>query len=163
MTLYELTEDYKRLLTMAETEELDDEALMDTLEGIQGEIEAKADGYAMVIAELNADLDKIDKEIARLNERAKVIENNKERLKAKLFGAMDATGNTKFKTDLFSFSIITNGGKQPIKITGDVPSDFTKTKIEISNDMEKIRDYLVRYGDTNWAKLEERGRRLSIK
>ena len=38
-TLYELTEDYKELLAMAEDEELDSELLADTLEGIEGSIE----------------------------------------------------------------------------------------------------------------------------
>lgn len=163
MTLYELTDDYKRLLEMAETEELDEVALADTLEGIQGAIEIKADNYAVIINELKADVDKIDAEIARLSARAMTINNNIDRLKLRLFNAMDTTGNTKFKTERFSFSIVNNGGVQPIKIVGDVPTEFTKTKMVVSNDMDKIRDYLVRYGNTKWAELQDRGRRLSIK
>ena len=38
------------LLDMAE--EIDEEVFKDTLEGIEGELEIKADGYAKVIAEL---------------------------------------------------------------------------------------------------------------
>ena len=49
-TLYEITGDFLKLLDMAE--ELDEEVFRDTLEGIEGELEIKADGYAKVIAEL---------------------------------------------------------------------------------------------------------------
>ena len=55
-TLYEITGDYLRLLEMLEEEEsLDPQAFKDTLEGIEGEFEIKADGYARVLKELNAE------------------------------------------------------------------------------------------------------------
>ena len=55
MTLYELTSDYLTLLEMAEDPDIDIQAFDDTLEGLEGEIEAKADGYAKVITTLNGD------------------------------------------------------------------------------------------------------------
>ena len=49
-TLYEITGDYLRLLEMLEEEEaIDSKTFADTLEGIEGELEDKADGYARVI------------------------------------------------------------------------------------------------------------------
>lgn len=48
-SLYELTEDYKELLAMAEDEELDSELLADTLEGIEGSIEEKAEASGKII------------------------------------------------------------------------------------------------------------------
>lgn len=45
-TIYELTEDYLRLLELAEDPDTDPEAFADTLEGLDGEIEIKAEGYA---------------------------------------------------------------------------------------------------------------------
>ena len=55
-TLYEITGDYLRLLEMLEEEEnIDLQAFADTLEGIEGEFEMKADGYARVLKELAAE------------------------------------------------------------------------------------------------------------
>ena len=55
-TLYEITGDYLRLLEMLEEEDnLDPQAFKDTLKGIEGEFEIKADGYARVLKELAAD------------------------------------------------------------------------------------------------------------
>ena len=45
-TLYELTEEYRQLLEMMEDDSVDPEVLQDTLEGVDGEIEAKADNWA---------------------------------------------------------------------------------------------------------------------
>ena len=53
---------------------------------------------------------------------------------------MKQTGKTKFTTDLFTFNIAKNGGKQTLTIDGEVPTEYTKTIIE--NDTEKSLDYL---------------------
>ena len=46
-TLYEITGDYLRMLEMLEEEEsIDPQAFKDTLDGIEGEFEIKADNYA---------------------------------------------------------------------------------------------------------------------
>ena len=108
VSLYELTEEYLRLLEMAEDPEVDEEVLADTLEGLGGEIEIKADGYAKVIRQLTADIEGLKAEIDRLTVRKKTIDNNIDRMKRSLEAAMLATGKTKFKTDLFSFGIQKN-------------------------------------------------------
>ena len=52
-TLYELTDRYKQLLTLAE--ELDEDVFKDTLESMDDEIETKADSYAIIDKKLQAD------------------------------------------------------------------------------------------------------------
>ena len=51
-TLYQLTEAYQELLSMALDPDTDPEALADTMEAIEGEFEDKADGYAKVMKEM---------------------------------------------------------------------------------------------------------------
>ena len=51
-TLYELTEEYRQLLDMMEDDSVDPEVLKDTLEGVDGELEIKAENCAKVMAEL---------------------------------------------------------------------------------------------------------------
>ena len=107
-TLYQLTDDYLALLEMAEDPDIDEQALKDTMEGIEGEIEIKAEGYAKVIRTLEGDMAACDAESKRLKTKKITIENNIKRMKATLQMAMEATGKRKFKTPLFSFNIQKN-------------------------------------------------------
>ena len=104
-TLYELTSDYLELLNLLEDPDGDPQAIEDTLEGLDYEIELKADGYAKIIAQLDADASAVDAETKRLQTRKKRMRNSRDRLKKALAGAMIATGKRKIKTELFSFSI----------------------------------------------------------
>ena len=107
-TIYELTEEYLQLLELAEDPEIDPQAFADTIEGLSGEIEIKADGYAKVITELEKDKEGLSAEIDRLKAKSTVIANSIIRIKKSLEMAMIATGKTKFKTELFSFNIQKN-------------------------------------------------------
>ena len=108
MTLYELTEDYMNLLALAEDPDIDEQAFMDTLDGIEGAIEVKADNYARVMRQLEADAAACDAESKRLKNKSKTIDNNIKRMKQAIQFAMQATGKSKFKTQLFSFYIQKN-------------------------------------------------------
>ena len=108
MTLYELTDDFRALQELAEDPDVDPEVLQDTMEGIEGAIEDKADGYAKVIRQITADTAGVTAEIERLTKLKKSMEGNAQRLKNNLQFAMEATGKTKFKTGLFSFGIQKN-------------------------------------------------------
>lgn len=122
-TLYELTEEYRQLLELAEDEDEDPEVIADTLEGLEGEIEIKAEGYAKVIRQLEYDAAALKAEEKRLGNRRKTIEGNISRLKRSLFDAMNETGKRKFKTDLFSFGI----QKNPHSVAfdgGDIPEKY---------------------------------------
>ena len=107
-TLYQLTDDYLTLLEMAEDPDIDEQALKDTMEGIEGALEIKAEGYAKVIRTLEGDAAACDAESKRLRNKKQTIENNIKRMKAALQMAMEATGKRRFKTQLFSFNIQKN-------------------------------------------------------
>lgn len=165
MTLYELTGELLELLRMAEDPEVDEQMLADTMEGIELEIEDKADAYAKVMQELESDADKLKGEIERLQTRKRTIDNNIVRIKKSLKESMEATGKTKFKTDLFSFNIAKNGGKAPLLIDVDVdelPDDMCR--LERKPDTEAIREYVEKNGGkVSFAHLCERGTSLRIK
>lgn len=108
MTLYELTTEYMELLAMLEDPDVDDELIADTLEGIDGELEVKADGYARVMRQMDADAKAIKAEEERLANRRKSLENRAANLKSRLQQMMEITGKVKFKTELFSFGIQKN-------------------------------------------------------
>lgn len=164
-TIYDLTSDYLMVLSMATDPAIDPQAVTDTLESIGGEFEDKADAYAKIMLELEADAAKLKAEEDRINKLRKSIENNIERLKQSLFDAMKKTGKTKFKTTLFSFSIVKNGGKMPVVVdvpTEDLPDSFVNI-IEKPN-LDVIREHLEQCnGESEFAHFAERGERLSIK
>ena len=162
MNIYELTGNYEHLLNMLLYDEnVDEKALLDTLESIEGDIEGKADGYAKIIKEMEAQSKARKEEAKRLTESAQTMDNRIKMLKSNLFNCMKITGKTKFTTNLFSFNIVKNGGKQPLTIDGDVPKEYTKTVIE--NDTSKIRQALENGENLPFAHLEPRSERLSIR
>ena len=126
--LYEITQDYMTILAMMEDPELDPQTLADTMEAVEGELEVKAENYAKVMKNLEADVNAIKAEIDRLSERKKTIENNIKRMKEALQYSMETTGKTKFKTELFSFSVRNNVPKVVMdeEYLENVPERFLK-------------------------------------
>lgn len=161
-TLYEITGDYLRLLEMLEEEEsLDPQAFKDTLEGIEGEFEIKADNYARIIKELRAESEKYAAEVGRMQARMETLANNEKRLKQHLYDSMKSTGKTKFKTELFSFGIQKNSGLQPMEIVPDV--DIPDEYLHKEPDNTKIREALKAGKELPFVALKERGEHLSIR
>lgn len=160
-TLYEITGDYLRLLEMLEEEEsIDPQAFKDTLEGIEGEFEIKADNYARIIKELRAESEKYAAEVGRMQKRMETLANNEKRLKQYLYESMKATGKTKFKTDLFSFNIQRNGGTQPMEVD---ELCVTRAYMKMVPDNAKIRKALENGKELKFAVLKERGDHLVIR
>lgn len=164
MTLYELTGELLTLLDMAEEPDIDPQAIADTIEAVEGEIEIKADGYAKVIKQLEADAEALKKEADRLTARKKVIENNIKRIKDSLENAMRVTGKTKFKTDLFSFGIQKNPASLLIAEGVDMESIPMEYKVYSAPTIDKtaVKDALKRGEVFEWASLVQ-GESLRIK
>lgn len=122
-TLYELTDAYRTLMDMLQDPECDEQAVLDTMEGIDGEFEIKAEGYAKIIQQLSSDAAALKAEASRLSERRATIEKRVDWLKETLKHAMIETGKTKFKTQLFSFGVQKNPPSVILE-TDDIPERF---------------------------------------
>ena len=143
---------------MMEDPELDPQTLADTMEAVEGELEIKAENYAKVMKNLEADVAGIKAEIDRLSERKKTIENNIKNMKSALQMAMETTGKTKFKTELFSFNIQKNAPTVVIDASdpNNIPPDFLKFK-EPEIDKTAIKAAIQNGMDlTGVAHLEQR-------
>lgn len=154
MNLYELTTNFREVLEMAQDPSIDPQAIADTLEAIEGEIEYKADGYAKVIKELDADVNKLTAEIDRLTERKQVLQNNIKNMKQSLTVAMQTTGKTKFKTDLFSFNVQKNPPSLVIDNEEKIPKEFYVPQ-EPKLDKSLIKDLLKNGKTLDYAHLEQ--------
>ena len=135
MSLFTLTSELRILRDMAEDPDTDPEVLRDTMEAVTGDFYAKADAYAMVMADMDADDAAITAEIERLTARRAAIRAGKARLLARLLDAMKETGLTKFKTALRSFGIRRNPEK--VVITSEdvwtFPADYLKIPDPVPN------------------------------
>lgn len=131
------------------------------MEGIEGEFEIKADGYARVLKELAAEAGKYDAEIQRMIARRDFLNNRSRMLKQYLHESMKVIGKLKFKTYLFSFGIQKNGGLQPMEILPDVeiPDEYCRKE----PDNMKIREALKNGAELPFAVLKERGDHLVIR
>lgn len=162
-TLYELTEDYSNLLAMAEDPEIDKQAFADTLEGIGGEIEEKADNYAKVILEMEKDSEGFDSEIKRLQSKKASIAASIKQMRHQLELAMTATGKTKFKTMLFSFNIqknapsveITEENLERIPIEYLIPQDPKPDKKKMLEDLKNGKElYFAKLKQTESLRIK---------
>ena len=146
-SLYNLTSDCQQLLNLLYDGEVDQQTVMDTLDALEDAIEDKADGYAVIIKTIDADVDAIEAEIKRLQARKQALDNRKEWLKSNLEDTMRALGKTKFKTALFSYGIQKNGGKRALVLDcpiNELPPELQKVTIEANN--EAIRNLLIQQG-----------------
>ena len=161
MTLYDLTADYMALQEMME-DDISDDALLDSMESIEGLYEDKIDGYAAVIRTLEAEATAYKEEADRMANKAKVIRNNINRMKNAMYESMLQTGIRKVKGKRFTVAIQKNGGKAPFVLTWDNPNTLPDELVERKPNIEAIREFTEKNGET-YGYFAERGESLRIK
>lgn len=160
ISLYEMNKEWQNVFEMLLDPEIPEEAVYDTIEMIEADMDTKADSYAKIIKSMEGDAASVDAEIKRLQERKGSILKRKEWLKGRLYDTMKATGRTKFKTALFSYSIQKNGGAKPVDLTDIVPEAWLKPG---DPDTKRIREYLEAGNELPFAVLGDRGESLRIR
>ena len=96
MTLYELTEQFKALMELADNEDVPEDVFVDTLEALEGEIEEKVDGLCSVIKTFDAESAACKAEADRLTERAKKKAARRDKMKDYLSNMMQKVGMSAF-------------------------------------------------------------------
>ena len=101
-TLRELTGEFKQLLDLAHEDDIDPQVISDTMWAVEGEFDQKIEGYAFVRRELAGEMDAIQAEIDRLEERLNHLKNCDKRLADGMMYGLTETGKTKVKTPLIT-------------------------------------------------------------
>lgn len=161
MTLYDLTADYMALQEMME-DDVSDDALLDSMESIEGLYEDKIDGYAAVIRTLEAEATAYKEESDRMAGKAKVIRNNIARMKKAMQESMMQTGIRKVNGKRFTVAIQKNGGKAPFVLTWQDTNTLPDELVERKPNIEAIRA-VAEKGNTTYGYIAERGESLRIK
>lgn len=169
-SLMEIARQCEEIREMASDPDVDIEVVMDSIESMEGVLEAKVNSYGFIYRDLKeaqaaqkARIDYLESEVKRMKDHLKALQNNEEKLKDRLMAAMIATGKdeTGIHTEMFDIKVVGKGGQQELKYIAElVPDSFMK--VTYSPDTEKIREYLKDH-TCEWAKLLPRGKRIDIR
>ena len=126
-TIYTLTGDLLAIQRMIED---GCDGLDDTLESIELAVADKLEGYAMVIKNIQSDIDGLKAEEKRLSDRRKAMENNVERMKQAMRDALLTVEGNRLKTDKFTFSFRKSTS---VQITDEtlIPPQFIETETKV--------------------------------
>ena len=122
--LYQLVEQHRELERLADLEEIDRDTLLATLEGLQGEITAKAQSACAVILNLEAWAQAAENAARDMEARAERMRNKAEWLRAYVLGGMKATGITKIESPEFRVSIRKNPAAVSISPDAVIPDRY---------------------------------------
>lgn len=106
--IYELTESIKLLWDLMEEGTLEEEMLLDAFKNQEEELSIKLEGYCKFIKQMESDINGIDTEIKRLQDRKAVLKNTIERSKKVMQMAMETAGEKKVKGQIFTISVQAN-------------------------------------------------------
>lgn len=98
MKLYEISENYRAFMAAVDAGEIPEDAIGDTLDGIEGAFDDKADSIACLIKELRLEAAGIKTEADNLTARARRAQAKADRLQGYLLYHMQAMGKTKIST-----------------------------------------------------------------
>lgn len=124
MKLYELTQNYLNLQVLLDDETVGTDIINKALNEVGGEIEEKAENIAILIKNLESDVEGFKKEEERLAAKRSSAENKIKGLKTYLDTTMRSTGKEKFKTKLFSFNIQKNAPSVEVADEKAIPKEY---------------------------------------
>jgi hypothetical protein len=163
-SLYILTGDYLALSNKLNDSELDEQTIIDTLDGASGEIEVKAKNVAMFIRNLESSAEQIKLAEKAMSERRKSLENKAESIKRYLKENMTRCGLTKIECEYFALTIKKNPPSVVIDDDKAIPNEFMVTPEPVAPypDKSAIKAAIQAGAEVAGAHIEQ-GERLEIK
>lgn len=164
-TLYELSEDFLRILDLVEDPEQDEQALEAELDRISGLIAHKAEAIAGLVAHIEGLADARRAESKRLKERADADERHAQRLRDYVFRHMQAIGSERIETVRFTLQIKTNPPAVEVLDGWEVrvSPQFLRTVTTVSVDKRSILDHYKQTGEIPDGVDISRKQRLEIR
>lgn len=142
-TLYDISNEYKELLDLMQSAEVDEETIQDTIEstGLKDDFRNKIDGYLYVIDDLEASNDRIKNEEKRLAERRRMQEKNIRKMKDMLTDTMQLLDIQKERTDRYTVWVQNNPVKLNIEDEQFIPKEFYEEQQPKLN-RKKLTEYI---------------------
>ena len=161
-TLYALDQQYDELLALAESGELDEQTLADTLDGLQGTMEEKRLAIGHFMENLKAQSKVIKEAEERMAERRKRYENRREWLERYILENMRKHGITSIECPEWKMTARQNPEKVEIAVGTDLPLDYCRIKESYEPDKKKLKEALKAGEQIDGCRLV-RGYRLDVK
>lgn len=127
-SLYSLTEQYRSLMTLADSEtDIPEEVLRDTLEGLGGEVQLKAQNVARFVANQDAMADAIEDAADAMKTRAKRLRSRTAYLRQYLLVNMQAANLPRLESPELVVAIKKNPASVVVFDEAAVPAEFKRT------------------------------------
>ena len=153
-TIYEIGDKYKFIQQMIE-EGTDPEVFTDALKAIDGELAEKLENYAMIITNIQPNIDGKKFEAKRLLERAKAEEESIKRMKQNMQYAMVASGQTKVKGEKFNFTVQKNPPSLKVLDDAVIPPQFISVEEVRNIDKKAILAELKNGADIKGVEIQQ--------
>ena len=147
-SMYELSAEYAAFLDAYDNASCDEEAaeILQSLVDIHGGLEEKADSYARLIKNVEADAKAYKDESDRLDRKAKASRNLADRLKLAMLAAMRLTGQTEIKTSIGKWRVQNNPVSCEVVDVDKVPMEY-RIKQEDRVDKKGLIDHYKATGE----------------
>ena len=158
--LYEIAKDYKDALE--ELTDIEDEAVVDTLEGLKGTLETKSENIIKYTQNLNSTIHAMKEAEKSMAERRKKLEKKVLGIKQYVKNVMEENQINKIETVNFDLSIRKNPPKAVIEDQEMIPKDFVETHVTEKININKVKEELRKGASVQGARLVQETR-LDIK
>jgi len=126
LALYELASEYLEATQKLSELDLDEQTVLDTLEGLQFPIEQKATNVAMFVRNLEASADAIKEAEGKMATRRKAIENRAARIRDYLKQQMERCEIQKIEGPHFRLAIRQNPPAVVVDAESQIPAEFMR-------------------------------------
>lgn len=153
--LFDLAAEYRQAADQLAELELSDEVVRDTLEGLSGDLTAKATNIAAMCANWTALIVQMREAEARMSERRRKLEARAERVREYLLNAMLYAGIERIDSPQFAMAVKTNPPSVRIDDPRQIPAEYLRAPEPPSAapDKTRIRAALAAGEDVPGARL----------
>lgn len=129
LRLYEIADTYLRALEdLADIEDLPEQAIADTLEGLQGEFEEKAISTSAYVRNLEAEASAIEEARKGMERRQRALTRHAERLREYVKINMERIGLPKLKNHYLTLRIQNNPPSVVVEDEKSIPAEYKRSE-----------------------------------
>jgi aldehyde:ferredoxin oxidoreductase len=161
-SLFSIATEYKALAETLANLDIDEQTLIDTLDGNAGALEEKSTNIALAVLNFEHLADGIKQAEKRMSERRKAIEARVDRIKEYVKGCMELAGISKIESPEVILTIKKNPPAVEIYDEKALPDFYKREVIKIEPDKVMIKEELQAKKDVPGAQLVQKTR-LDIK
>lgn len=162
--LFEITAQFKELAALQDSDEIPPEVIADTLEGLQGDFQAKSIAVAKFILSLEANSDAITEASKAMAARAARLQKRADSIRAYLLFHFQATDQRKITTPELTISRRNNPVAVQVQFENEIPAEYwvQPPPPDLRLDKKAIKEALQSGKSVPGAYLES-GERVEIK